>query len=82
MFIEPQRNSKIWQNKFSPKKDLENDFENRAELPPSSADSISLVAPAFSALPSAPSAFSADGQRVSWRFFRALGGFQSADMGL
>ena len=33
---------------FSPKETLKNDFEDRAELPPSSADWISLVAPAFS----------------------------------
>ena len=37
-------------------------------LPPSSADWISLVAPTFSVLPSAPPAFSADGQRRSRQF--------------
>ena len=53
---------------FLEKKTLKNDFENRAEIPPFSADWISLVAPAFSALPSAPPSFSADGQRGSRRF--------------
>ena len=50
------------------KKILKNDFESRAELPPFSAEWISLVAPSFSALPSAPPALSTDGQRGSRRF--------------
>ena len=49
----PQKDPQNMPKKI-PKKTLKNNFENCAELPPSSADWISFVAPAFYALSSAP----------------------------
>ena len=53
-FFDSQRTSNICLEKIFPKRVLENDFENTSGLPPSSAEWISLVAPAFSAFPIAP----------------------------
>ena len=53
---------------FLQKTPLEIGLKNRSELLPSFADLISLVALAFSALPSTSPAFSANGQHGSFQF--------------